>query len=366
MGIPMGQPYFQVQYLLREKGVAVCSGNLLMYKEISEKVMKAISHFTDGMEEYSIDEAFLNLPASVKNPVGYVYDMRRKVDRLTGIPISVGVASTKTLSKLASEKAKKTESGVLEITERNARGMLESTEIGDIWGIGRKTSEQLKRCGILNAGHFVDRDPVWVKKHLTIKGLMTQLELMGQPCIPLVTETAPPKSIQVSRTWGNILETFEDVICAMTDNVVKAGRQLRENNLAAGILSVYLRYGYRHHGECGYFTDDIHFGSSIRSDMELISASSHLLGKIFRPGFRYTQGGVILCDFSDARFRQRELFDDGTCERRSKLERFSRAVDEINEYFGERAIFPASLSVKDKKWRPNRKYLSEKWGGLKY
>jgi hypothetical protein len=150
----------------------------------------------------------------------------------------------------------------------------------------------------------------------------------------------------------------------MTDNAVKAARQLRQNQLAAGAVSVYLRYGYRHHGECGYLTHDIFFDNPVQSDTELLGAARWLLRKIYQPGRRYTQGGVILCCFSDARFRQRELFEDDLWEKRSKWERFSRAVDEINEHFGERTIFPALLAVKDKKWRPNRKHLSEKWGSL--
>jgi DNA polymerase V len=282
------------------------------------------------------------------------------VESWIGVPVSIGVAATKTLSKLATGMAKKDASGVTEITGRNVRDALDNTGIGDIWGIGRKTAETLTRYGILSAGHFVDRDPVWVKRRLTVRGLMTQLELKGQPCLPVLAEAAAPKSIQVSRTWGNILESFEDVCLAMTDNVVKAARQLRQNNLAAGTLSVFLRHGYRHHGEYGYMTKDYYFDSPAQCDSELISAVKSLLEKIYRPGPGYTQGGVTLHGFSDARFRQRELFDEGAYERRSKLERFSRATDEINGHFGHRAIFPASLAVKDKKWRPNRNHLSEK------
>ncbi|MDR1515094.1 MAG: Y-family DNA polymerase [Synergistaceae bacterium] len=359
MGIPMGQPYFQIQGLLRKKGVVVCSGSLVMYKEISEKVMRLLSRFTGEMEEYSIDEAFFSLPAAAKDPLEYVSGIRATIERWIGIPVSIGVAATKTLSKLATDMAKKDASGVRQITGGNARDMLDATEVRDIWGIGRKTAEQLNRHGIFNAGHFVDRDPVWVKKRFTVRGLMTQLELKGQPCMPIAAETAAPKSIQVSRTWGNVLESLGDVSLAMIDNVVKAARQLRQNHLAAGGVSVFLRYGYRHHGECGYITTDIYFDSPAQSDSELIGAVKSSIDKIYRPGLGYTQGGVTLRDFSDARFRQRELFSEDASERRSKLERFSRAADEINGYFGRRAIFPASLAVKDKKWRPNRKRLPE-------
>jgi DNA polymerase V len=358
MGIPMGQPYFQARALLKKKGVVVCSGNLVLYREISEKVMQALGRFSDAVEKYSIDEAFLNFPQSVAgDPVEYAREIRRKVDRLVGIPVSVGVADTKTLAKLASEKAKKSESGVLRITPGTAKDLLDATPVGDVWGIGRKSAEYLNRWGIYTAGDFVRKDSLWVKKAMTVRGLMTQLELRGQQCLPLVTTQPLPKSIQVSRTWGGVLESHEDITRAMTDNVVKAGRLLRRDRLAAGAISVYMRYGYRHHGEYGYFTDDLFFKNPLLSDIELIAAARRLIDKIFRPGYRYTQGGVILCNFSEARFRQRELFDDGSYERRSKYERFSNAIDEINEHFGERIIYPAALAVKDKKWRPNRKHL---------
>ena len=130
-------------------------------------------------------------------------------------------------------------------------------------------------------------------------------------------------------------------------------------------MGVYLRYGYRHHGECGYFTEDAHFENPILSDTQLIYAARWLLDKIYRPGYRYTQGGVILCQFSDANYRQRELFDDGIYEKRERLERFSHAIDAINEHYGERVIYPAMLAVEDKKWRPHRKFLTDRWDSLK-
>ncbi|MDR2179714.1 MAG: Y-family DNA polymerase [Synergistaceae bacterium] len=365
MGIKMGQPYFQVETYLRQNGVVVCSGNLAMYKEISDKVMQTFERFTDTMEVYSIDEAFLRFPKNAeKNAFEYASSIRRTVDRLVGIPISIGIACTKTQAKLASEKAKKISTGVMEITGENVREILDKTAIEDIWGIGRKTAEKLRRYGIATAGAFVLQDPLWVKKELTVRGLATQYELQGRSCIPLETKVPLPKSIQVSRTWGSVLETFEDVWRAMLDNIVKAARQLRDCGLAVGAASVFLRYGKRHSGECGYFTEKLMFKEQILSDIELIAALKKLVDAIYRPGHRYTQGGVVLGAFTQAVYRQRGLFDQEDYERRAKLENVSYTVDAINENAGERVVYPASLGVKNKKWRPNRQFLTAKWSEL--
>jgi DNA polymerase V len=166
MGVKMGQPYFQVKEIFAQKGIVVCSGNLEMYKEISDKVMEALGRYTDATEKYSIDEAFLKLPRiATENLMEYVATIRNTIDRLIGIPISIGIAVTKTLAKLASEKAKKTEAGILAITEENLKETLKATEIADIWGIGPKATEKLKRYGVVTASDFLAKDLVWVEKN---------------------------------------------------------------------------------------------------------------------------------------------------------------------------------------------------------
>jgi DNA polymerase V len=242
---------------------------------------------------------------------------------------------------------------------------LDTTNVEDVWGIGPKAAEKLKRYGVASAGDFIRREPLWVKTQLTIKGLMTFYELQGRSSIPLVTQEPPPKSIHVSRTWGSVLETFDDVWGAMLDNIVKAGRQLREHELATGALSAFLRYGKRHYGECGYFSKDLSFREPILSDSELIAALKTIVETLYRQGYRYTQGGVTLGDLSQAIYRQRGLFDQEEFDRRTKLEKCSQTVDSINLQAGERIVYPASLCLKDMKWRPNRQFLSEKWSSLR-
>jgi DNA polymerase V len=369
LGIQMGQPYFQVEGFLKQNEVTVCSGNLVLYKEVSDKVMEALGRFAGPMdlEAYSIDEAFLRLPKIAEgSAVKYASQIRRYVDRMVGVPISIGLAVTKTLAKLASEKAKKTTAGILEITRENVHGILDATKVEDIWGIGHKAAEKLNRHGVVSAGDFIRKNPLWVKQQLTIRGLFTQTELLGRPCFQLVSKTPPPKSVRVSRTWGHELECFEDVWCAMLENLTKAGRRIRENGLAAGAMSLFLRYGYRHYGEYGYHIKDLSFREPIQSDVELIAALRTLMEATYCQGHKYTQGGVTLGNLGDARYRQLSLFDQEGFVRRSKLERFSRAVDALNNDMGKRIVYPASLAVQEKKWRPNRNFLSEeKWSGLR-
>jgi len=357
MGVPMGEPYFRVEKFLKSRGVAVCSGNIAAYKEISNKVMSVLSRYTDGLEEYSIDEAFFNFPEyAVPDPVSYSAGVRGEIDRQVGIPASIGIAMTKTLSKLASQKAKKTESGVAAITKNNSDSILQTTPVGDVWGIGRKNAEKLNRFGIITAFDFVRKDPVWIKKIMSIRGVMTQYELRSQPCYHLVTERAKPKSIQVSRTWGRKITSVDDIERAIIDNILKAGTLLRRDCLAAKSMCVYIRRGYRHHGECAYLKEDFYFNEPVMSDIELINTARDLIRKIFIPGYQYTQGGITLCNFTDANYRQRALFDDGD-EQKTKYERISHVTDEINYRLGRRAIYPAALAVKDKPWKPHREHL---------
>jgi DNA polymerase V len=353
----MGEPYFRIKGLLDAKGVAVCSGNLSAYREISDKVMRVLSKYTDSLEVYSIDEAFLNFPAEVfADPFEHAAFIRKQVGRLAGIPVSIGVASSKTLAKLASERAKKSESGVFEISAVCLRDILMSTPVEDIWGIGRRSADLLRRWGVPTAAHFADKDPLWIRKKFTVRGLMTQCELKGQSCMPVSSDEKRPQSIQVSRTWGSVIESFDNTACAITENVLKAGMLLRREKLLATALSVFIRYGYRHYGSCGYLSRDVRFEEGIMSDRELTDAALEILRKIFIPGYRYTKGGVTLSFFEDASFRQKKLFDDVPPER-AKYEKFSSAVDEINRRLGRRAVFPASLAVKDKPWKPHREHL---------
>ncbi len=349
MGIPMGEPYFKVKALLARKGVAVFSGNLALYGEISSRVMRILAAFTDKIEIYSIDEAFLNLAiASVDDPLAYAAKIRRTVGRWAGVPLSVGIAATKTLSKLASERAKRSPDGVVALREPGVIAhALEEARVEDVWGVGPRSACLLRGYGVRTALDLANRDLGWVRKKLSVRGVMTALELRGYPCVEPVAPAKAPQSIQVSRSFGRELFTVEELSCPVVEHILGAGARLRADGLAAKALEVSIRWGY-HGGAYQYLSGDASFDEPICSDQELIRAALTLLPRIYRSGKNYTKAGVTLTGLCDATHRQRSLFAD-TAER-DKLERLSAVSDMINDKFGGRAIYPALLAGDDGNW----------------
>ena len=353
MGIAMGEAYFRVEGLLRKKGVAVFSGNHRLYRDVSRRVMAVLSAFTDKMEVYSIDEAFLNLAiAAIEDPLAYAEEIRSTVMRRVGVPLSVGVAPSKTLAKLAAEHAKPASVGVFRIDAGNAGEILERTPVADLWGVGRRGARQLAAWGVRTASDLVRCDPAWVAKRMTVRGLMMQLELRGHPCFPLASAPSPPKSLQASHSFGEPLRALEDLEAAVVEHALRAGRALRRHGRAAGRMRVYLLRGYisREHR---FVSGERAFPSPALCDQDLMGLALELLRGIFEPGCFYTKAGVVLEGLCDANFRQTGLFDplDPERRRRAALERLAPVVDGINRALGGNAVFPASLAVREKRWR---------------
>jgi DNA polymerase V len=354
----MGEAYFKIRPLLESKGVAVFSGNHRLYRKVSDRVMTVLSCFTDSIEVYSIDEAFLNLSMpSVGDPVEYASRIRREVGVAAGVPVSIGIGGSKTLAKLAAERAKRTPEGVFRITEETLSGILGSTPVGDVWGIGGKSARAVERFGVRTALDLALKDPDWIKKKLTSRGIITQMELQGLSIDKVDSSSRQPRSIQVSRSFGEALTTLEELEKPIMEHAAGAGARLRAAGLSAGAMSVYVRSGPKS-GNPRYFSQDTAFSEPIFSDHELIREALRSLREIYIPGHRYTKAGIGLSDLSDARFRQRMLFDEPDEARRAKYEKFARAADFINEKLGKAAIYPAALAVKDKKWRPRSENMS--------
>jgi DNA polymerase V len=357
MGIPMGEPYYRIEPLLKSKGVVVFSGNHHLYAEVSRRVVDVLARFTDAIDVYSIDEAFLNFSIrSIDDPLRYASKIRYTVGRWVGVPISIGIAASKTLAKIASKLAKKTEDGVFQISENNREEILKNTPVIDVWNLGRQSAAKLERYGVRTAADLTRKNPAWVKKILTTRGLLTMMELQGYQLSPLVSPQKPPQSIQASHAFAEPLHSLEELTKPLIDRAVRVGEKLRNERLSARVLSVNLRYGYLS-GEHGYLGEGVVLDFPVCSDRDLSRVALWLLRKIYREDKFYTQAGVYLSDLVDATHRQRTIFDDPGPERLNH-ERMSRAVDEINATLGKRAIFPAAIVGDDRKWRPKNEFRS--------
>jgi DNA polymerase V len=330
LGIGMGTPYFKALPILEKHGVAVCSSNYALYADMSSRVMETLSQFTPEMEVYSIDEAFLNLAGMPEDLTEYGRTIRKTVTQWTGIPVSIGIARSKTLAKIAGRIAKQSEKadGVLDLTEsRWQETALSQVEVSDVWGIGRRISKKLRRVGILNALQLRDTDIEWVRKSFSVEAVRTVRELRGQVCYGLEKSPAPKKGITVSRSFGETVTDLEPLKEATAVYAARAAEKLRSEGLAAGVMTVFAmtsrfiekRYYNRHATAFEVATDDTG---------ELLAAAMAGIEKLYRSGYEYKKSGVMLTGLVPRDKVQGSLFD---MKDRKRSGRLMETLDVINQ-----------------------------------
>lgn len=348
IGFKMGDPYFKVRELIEQHGVAVFSSNYALYGDMSRRVMETLEGFAPEVEIYSIDEAFLNLSGIAANRLASIAaDIRRTVKQWTGIPVSVGVAPTKTLAKAANWLAKRSEgaNGVWSLqTDQERQEALLRLPIGDVWGIGRRWAAMLASHGVTTAAEFCRQPDSWIRQRMNVVGLRTAWELRGEPCIPLELAPPPKKNICVSRMFGKRLTAYEPVQEALIAYVSRAAEKLRRDRLTARQMTVFLH-------NSRFTTTEPHYSNSASFALayatndtgELIRQACTGLKRIFRDGFAYSKCGVILDELTGDAVRQGDLFDQGDTERTRKL---METLDTINRSMGRDTVFYAGSGIK--------------------
>ncbi len=299
LGVEMGIPVFQCEYLFRKHKMEVYSSNYTLYADMSRRVMDTLAEFTPEMEIYSIDEAFLSLAGfSSSNLVQYGRLIRTTVMKWTGIPVSIGIGTTKTLAKIANKIAKRNPEygGVLDITGHpRPDSLLDKIAVSDIWGIGRNLASLLGRNGIYTALQLKNAPDAWIKKHMSVSGLRTAWELRGTPCISLDQAPISRKGILSSRSFGRPVETLSELKEAIATYVSRAAEKLRAQESASSFVSVFLTTGR-------FKKDNEHHTDSASSYLpepsfytpELISYAWQNLERIFKQGCLYKKAGVML------------------------------------------------------------------------
>ncbi|MBF0384580.1 MAG: Y-family DNA polymerase [Candidatus Omnitrophica bacterium] len=351
LGIRMGEPIFKCRELVNKHSIKVLSSNYVLYGDISQRVMNTLSRFTPKLEIYSIDEAFLSLDGFAHyNLLEYAKEINRTVRRDTGIPVSVGIAATKTLAKVANRIAKKNPAtnGVFCLTdEKFIDPLLENTGVGDIWGIGCAREKLLKSYGINNALQLKNASEDWIQKHLTIMGLKTVRELRGISCLPL-EETSPPKKvIATTRSFGHEVRSFDELAESTAAYASNAAEKLREQNSVCGHIQLFIATNPFKNGEQYANSSSMRINPPSAYTPDFTNCARMLLKSIYREGFSYKRAGVILFDISSSKNSQEYLFEETY--QNSPKEKLMKTIDKINSRLNYGKLFFASEGL-DKPW----------------
>ena len=343
LGIPMGAPCFRIERLLQRQGVAVFSSNYALYGDLSRRVMQVLAESAPGIEIYSIDECFLDLTGLSCDLTRHALEVVRTVRRWTGIPVSIGIAPTKTLAKIANRLAKHglgPSGPVLEWSRLPAPEdeILAGVAVEDIWGVASRWGERLRTFGIDNAKALREADPKRLRRHFGVVMERIIWELRGVSCIPI--ELQPPKRRQIltSRSFGRKLKCFDELRAAVTAFAVRAGEKLRSQELGAQALCVFIHTSPFDPNQPYYANSaTIAFANPVCDSGALIHSAVTGLGRIFRPGLAYQKAGVMLLDLVPESASQATLF--GEAQRQpDRSRRLMQVLDRINRRHGRHAI----------------------------
>jgi len=351
LGVPMGVPAFKFQPLIRKHDVQAFSSNYALYGDMSQRVMETLQQFSPEVEVYSIDEAFLGLTGFTHtNLTDYGCTIRATVKRWTGIPVSVGIAETKTLAKIANHHAKQSteSSGVFDLTTWPDRdSLLAQVPVEDVWGIGPAHARRLSRHGITTALALRGADDQWIRKQMGVVGLRTVQELRGFSCMPLEQCPPPKQGITCSRSFGRPVTTLVEMREAVAAYTARAAEKLRGEQLAASALTVFLT--------TNPFKEEPQYSNALtirlpvatEATPELLRVALQGVESIYRDGFRYKKAGVMLLGLVPVSQVQSNLFDHVDRERSKRL---MRAVDSVNARDGADTVRFAATGLAQR-WR---------------
>ena len=370
LGIDMGGAFFMIEEELKKHKVFVFSSNYTLYGDMSQRVMSTLSEFSPEIEIYSIDESFLDFDGfellEDLNIIGA--NIKKTVFRNTGIPVCVGFAPTKTLSKLANRLAKKNKSFngvcVLDSADKIDQA-LKLTTIDNVWGIGRQYAQLLMDNNIQTAYDFTQLPQDWVKGHMSIVGLRIQKELKGERCIRLELTTAAKQNICTSRSFGRYLTDKSIIAEAMSNFASRCAMKLRKDNTVCSVIQILLYTNRHKKDQPQYFVNKvITLPVPTNNSTEIISYALKALDLVLKDGYRYMKCGVIVSGIVPENRVQQNLFD---VVNRTKLTKVSTLMDSINKRFGSDTLKIGALGVK-KQWNLKSeklsRYYSTRWDDL--
>ncbi len=369
LGITMGQPFFELRGLVATHNVAVFSSNHGFFAEMSERFQTLLYNYSPVVEHYSIDEAWLDLQPTARLSLTDIgREIKIRVQALSGIPVSVGIAETKVLAKVAMEHAKTSAKagGVLDLTRSKYQdAALARLPVADVWGIGPSYTELLNRHGVTTAKALRDTDDRWARQQMTIVGLRIVHELRGIQCFPLNPQTPQRKMATVSRSFGKATADFGEVRAAVAWFAARAAEKLRREQMLAGRLNVWLGTD-RFRLDAPQFSDSLTLAVAplSNSTLELSHLALRGLERIWQPGYAIRRAGVTLSELEAEATAPRRLWED---DRFEGMKRLHQAMDFINAKFG-RDTLRCGLFPSAGRWRTKAEFAAPgytiKWGDI--
>ena len=355
LGVAMGTPWFKLKDLVKQHGIIGLSSNYALYADMSNRVMSILHEFSPNQEIYSIDESFLDLSGfESRDLIQYGQQMRKRILKWTGLPVSVGIASTKTLSKLANHCAKKRPAfnGVCNfntMTGLELDALLAQLDVGEIWGIGRKLAPQLQALGFSSALDLKRANPQRIRQQFSVVMEKTIRELNGTVCIELEEISPPKQQIISSRSFGYAVCDYNSLAESITLYVCSAAEKLRRQHCFSGSVYIYIRTSPFKPND-PFYSNGMTIPLTYPTDdsRQLVNAALWGLKQIYKPNYNYAKAGVMLGEIVSKLRVQTDLFSQS--EVSPKSEALMATMDNINRKMGKASIKLASEGFK-RPWR---------------
>ena len=363
LGIKMGTPLHHIRETVDAHGIRVFSSNYTLYGDISRRVVEVYEDFTPNVEIYSIDECFLDF-VGFKDRTAHAMALRAAVLRRVGVPVRIGIAPTKTLAKCANDIAKKNPifAGVLDMMDESlARWLLPRVPVGDIWGVGRKTTDKLKALGVHTAADLRDLPIRQARAVGTVVLERIVLELQGEACLAVEDVEPQRKGMAVTRSAGTPMTDFDTLFQAITAHASRGAEKLRQHGLVAGTLTVFFHTNKHRPDRPQYTASRTTRMTPMSSDtFDLVEAARRCAEagwpKSDARNFGFTKAGIMLNDLVRFEDRPQTLFDQA----RPKSPELMKALDDVNDRFGKKTMVLASEGMKQA-WRLRADHRSPRY-----
>lgn len=360
LDIPMGVPYFKVRDIIAKNKVHCFSSNFALYSNISQRILGVLAEHAPHLDIYSIDEAFMNIAElSIKDFASWGDSLKETIQHDIGMPVSIGVAPTKTLAKLAGGYAKKYQQTCIvdPASPKNFKKVLEETSVSDVWGVGRRLASRFMQAGVRTAWQLANTNEQWLHEQLGVTGNRLSRELNGVVAYPFEQQKVPQKSLIASRSFGHTIKNLHELESAVASFASQAAFRLRTHELVTGLFGVYTYYRTPD-GINKRLSAALPLSPATNDTSQLVRAALDLLAQLYDPENGYKKAGVFAYHLTSSNVCQADLLDKLSPADRTRRQHFMQAIDEINKRFGDETIHTGAIDPAATHWHAKKERMS--------